>query len=191
MPTSLRLIAAAVLMLVARRDPGPRPRHPRGAARRDRAHRARIPARHPEVLQEAIAELEKSQAAAEAEKIRRPSRKTPSAVQFEPPCRRRQPAGRRHVCGVFRLQLRLLQARHGRHVRPDEGGSQAQGRAQGIPRARRRSMEAARSASRSACRTRPARNISTFIRSFLAGAARSTRRRRSRREGGRARCGAA
>jgi protein-disulfide isomerase len=68
MPTSLRLIAAAVLMLVAGAIQG----HAQSIPEAQRGEIERIVReyllRHPEVLQEAIAELEKKQAAAEAEK---------------------------------------------------------------------------------------------------------------------------
>ena len=102
-------------------------------------------------------------------------------VQFAAPGHRRQSAGRRHLRRVLRLQLRLLQARHGRHDGPDEGtipssrscsrSSRCSARARSRPRGSR---------SRSACRTRPARNISTSTRSCCRAAARSTRRARWR-----------
>ena len=92
---------------------------------------------HPEVLQEAMAELEKKQAADEAAKNSgRGQGQRRDDLQFAASGRDRQSAGRRHLRRVLRLQLRLLQARHGRHVRADEERSQAQGRAQGVSGAR-------------------------------------------------------
>ena len=44
----------------------------------------------------------------------------------------RQQGRRRHLRRVLRLQLRLLQTRDGRHARPDEVRSEAEGRAEGI-----------------------------------------------------------
>ena len=74
--------------------------------------------KHPEVLQEAMAELEKQQAAAEAEKHQAAVKDNAEAM-FNSPRQvvARQSAGRRHLRRVLRLQLRLLQARHGRHAR--------------------------------------------------------------------------
>ena len=88
------------------------------------------------------------------------------AVQLAAPRRGRQSEGRRHLRRVLRLQLRLLQARAGRHDGADEGRPQAEGRAQGVSGARPGlGRGRARSASRCACRTRPARNISNSTRS--------------------------
>ena len=71
---------------------------------------------HPEVLQEAIAELDKRQAAADAEKAKAAvASNAADDLQLHPPGSARQPEGRRHDGRVLRLQLRLLQARHGRH----------------------------------------------------------------------------
>ncbi len=81
---------------------------------------------------------------AEAEKHRE-ARQAARAdhLHLAAPGHARQSAGRRHPGRVLRLQLRLLQARPGRHDRPDEERPQAQVRAQGIPGARRRLGEAA------------------------------------------------
>ncbi len=74
--------------------------------------------KHPEVLQEAMAELEKKQAADEAAKNQAAVKDNAEThLQLAAPGRDRQSAGRRHLRRVLRLQLRLLQARHGRHVR--------------------------------------------------------------------------
>src|SRR5665213_3622433 len=94
---------------------------------------------HPEVIQEAMGELEKRQTAAEAEKhqaaVKEYSQKlfsSPNQVTLGNPERQR------HLRRILRLQLRLLQARHERHADTAQGRSQAQGRAQGIPGARAR-----------------------------------------------------
>ena len=111
----------------------------RRSAARSRRSSANTCSSNPEVLQEVIAELEKRQAAAEAEKHQDGGQgERRGDLQFAAPGRARQSAGRRHVGRVLRLQLRLLQARAGRHDRADEGRSEAEGRAQGIPGARRR-----------------------------------------------------
>ena len=73
---------------------------------------------HPEVLQDAMAELEKKQAADEAVKNQAAVKDNAETIFNSAAAGRgRQPAGRRHLRRVLRLQLRLLQARHGRHVR--------------------------------------------------------------------------
>ena len=59
-----------------------------------------------------------------------------AVVQFAGPGGARQSEGQRHLRRVLRLQLRLLQARHGRHAHAVEERPQSQGRAQGIPGAR-------------------------------------------------------
>ncbi len=94
---------------------------------------------HPEVLQEAIAELDKRQAAADTEKAKAAVAAN-AATLFDStaPGRARQPQGRRHPGRVLRLQLRFLQRRPAGPRRPDEGRRQAQGRAQGVPGARPR-----------------------------------------------------
>ena len=53
-------------------------------------------------------------------------------LQLAAPGRARQQGRRRHLRRVLRLQLRLLQARDGRHADPHEGRSEAEGRAEGI-----------------------------------------------------------
>ena len=68
--------------------------------------------KHPEVLQEAMAELEKKQQTAETEKARAAVKKHAQALFSSP---RQVVMGnaprRRHAGRVLRLQLRLLQAR--------------------------------------------------------------------------------
>ena len=133
---------------------------------------------HPEVLQEAMAELEKRQTAAEAEKHKAAVKQNAQALfSIAASGRARQRQGRRHLRRVLRLQLRLLQARHERHAHAAQGRSQTQGRAQGISGARARlGGSRARSPLPCACRTRPARNTLNSTSSCSAAAARPTRR---------------
>ena len=88
---------------------------------------------HPEVLEEAMAELSKRQAAAETEK-HEASIATERRDDFQFAARRdaRQQGRRCHLRRVLRLQLRLLQTRDGRHARSDEVRSQTESRAEGI-----------------------------------------------------------
>ena len=73
---------------------------------------------HPEVMQDVMAELEKHQQAAEAEKHRAAvAEQQRHPVQFAASGRARQSARQRHDGRVLRLQLRLLQARAFRHAR--------------------------------------------------------------------------
>ena len=66
---------------------------------------------HPEVLQEVMAELEKRQAAADAEKAKAAvAANAATHLQFAAPGHARQRQGRRHPGRVLRLQLRLLQS---------------------------------------------------------------------------------
>ena len=72
--------------------------------------------KHPEVLEEAMAELGKRQSAAEAEKHAAGVTKNAEAIFNSP---RGVTVGRqgrrRHHGRILRLQLRLLQTRHDRH----------------------------------------------------------------------------
>ena len=94
---------------------------------------------HPEVLEEAMAELSKRQAAAETEKHEASITKNArNDLQLAARRHARQQGWRRHLRRVLRLQLRLLQTRHGRHARSDEDRSEAESRAEGISGARAR-----------------------------------------------------
>ena len=93
---------------------------------------------HPEVLEEAMTELSKRQAAAEAAKhASRRRQQCGRDLQLAAQRHARQQGRRRHLRRVLRLQLRLLQARDDRHDGADEGRSEAEGRAQGISGAER------------------------------------------------------
>ena len=142
MTFNLRPLAVALLVLAAAVPtlrPRARSRSRPSSAARSRRSSATTCCSNPELLQEVIQELEKRQAQADAEKHREAVKEHADAI-FNSPRQvvARQSAGRRHHGRVLRLQLRLLQARAGRHDRADEGRSEAAGRAQGIPGARRR-----------------------------------------------------
>ena len=88
---------------------------------------------HPEVLEEAMAELSKRQAAAEADKHEASvAKNADDDLQLAARRHARQQGRRRHLRRVLRLQLRLLQTRDGRHAGSDEDRSEAEGRAEGI-----------------------------------------------------------
>ena len=93
---------------------------------------------HPEVLEEAMAELSKRQAAAEAAKHEAGVAKNAEAIFNSPRnVTRRQQGRRRHLRRILRLQLRLLQARDDGHDGADKERPEAEGRAQGISGAER------------------------------------------------------
>jgi protein-disulfide isomerase len=84
---------------------------------------------NPEVLQEAIAELEKKQAAADAEK-HEAAVKDNAATLFE--SKRQVTVGNPQGDVTF-VEFRQRQARHERQVRSDEKRLEAQGGPQGVP----------------------------------------------------------
>ena len=138
-PSPSRRRVCRVARLRARAGRRARPSSPPRSAPRSRRSSRTIWSQHPEVLQEAMRELEKRQTAAEAAQTQgRGQGARQAVVQLARPGHARQSEGRRHLRRVLRLQLRLLQARHDRHAHADEDRSESQGRAQGIPGARPR-----------------------------------------------------
>jgi len=140
---------------------------------------------HPEVLEEAMSELSKRQAATEQKKHEASIAQNADTIFNSP---RGVVLGNKDgdvtFVEFFRLQLRLLQTRHGRHARSHEERSEAEGRAEGISGAERRFRSMPRrSRSPFACRTRAERNISTSPEAARAAAGRRQGARAGRSKG--------